>query len=65
MHKNIDDAFASMFHIERTLLRRKPTIQQWQGFHMANAGKWYFAYVIEDDVIIIVDACHSQNIHEE
>ncbi len=23
--------------------------------------KWYFAYTIDDDTIIIVDACHAQN----
>ena len=28
MHKNIDDAIDGMFQIERTLLRREPTISQ-------------------------------------
>jgi hypothetical protein len=32
---------------------------------MANTDKWYFAYTIEKDRIIIVDACHAQNMHED
>ena len=63
MHKNIDEAIDSMYQIERTLLRRKPTIPDWLGLNMANTDKWYFAYVIDDDVISIVDARHAQNMH--
>ena len=63
MHKNIDDAISAMFQIERTLLRRKPTIARWKGYHMANTDKWYFAYKIDGDIITIVDACHAQNMH--
>ena len=61
MHKNIDDAIDSMYQIERTLLRRKPTSPRWYGYHMANTDKWYFAYTIDGDTITIVDACHAQN----
>ena len=61
MHKNIDEAVDSIFEIERTLLRRKPTIERWAGYHMANTDKWYYAYIIDDDTITIVDACHAQN----
>jgi hypothetical protein len=61
MHKNIDDAINSMFQIERKLLRRRPIIPQWKGYHMANTDKWYFAYIIDGDTIIIADACHAQN----
>ena len=61
MHKNIDDAIDSMYQIERTLLRRKPTIPEWLGLHMANTDKWYFAYTIEGNTIIVVDANHAQN----
>ena len=64
MHQNIDDALDAMFQIERTLLRRKPTISQWAGYHMANTDKWYFAYTIDGDTITIVDARHAQNMHE-
>lgn len=64
MHKNIDDTVDAMFQIERTLLRREPTIERWKGYHMANADKWYFAYTIDGDTITIVDACHAQNMHE-
>ena len=65
MEKNVHDAYDSMFQIERTLLRREPTISQWAGYHMANTDKWYFAYTIDGDTITVVDACHSQNMHEE
>lgn len=64
MHKNIDDAVDAMFQIEQTLLRRKPTIDRWTGFHMANTDKWYFAYMIDGDTITIVDACHAQNMKQ-
>lgn len=64
MEKNVHDAYDSMFQIECTLLRRKPIISQWSGFHMANTDKWYFAYTIEGDTITIVDAIHAQNMHE-
>ena len=61
MYKNIDDAVDAMFQIERTLLRREPTISQWTGYHMANTDKWYFAYTIDGDTITVVDARHAQN----
>ena len=61
MHKNIDDTVDAMFQIEHTLLRRKPTLERWKGYHMANTDKWYFAYTIDGDTITIVDSCHAQN----
>ena len=64
MHKNIDDAIDSIYQIERTLLRRKPLLTRWTDYYMANTDKWYFAYIIEFDMIIIVDACHAQNMHD-
>jgi len=64
MKKNADDAIDSMFQIEKTLLRREPSILKWTGYHMANTDKWYFAYTIEGDTIVVVDACHAQNMHE-
>ena len=64
MEKNVNDAYDSMFEIEKTLLRREPTISRWAGYHMANTDKWYFAYTIEGDTVTIVDACHAQNMHE-
>ena len=65
--KNAQRAIRNMGLIEQSLLRRKPVIEQWkkEGWHMANAGKWYYAYTIANDSIIIEDACHSQNVHEE
>ena len=65
MEKNVNDAFDSIYQIERTLLRREPTLERWGGYHMANTDKWYFAYLIEENIITIVDACHAQNMHEK
>ena len=65
MLKNIDEAVDAFYRIENGLLRRKPTISQWAGYHMANTDKWYFAYTIDGDTITIVDARHAQNMHEE
>ena len=60
MQKNIDDAVDSIYQIEKTLPRRKPTLESWSNYHMANTDKWYFAYIIDGDTITIVDACHAQ-----
>ena len=65
MHQNIDDAVDAIYQIEKTLLRRKPTLLKWAGFHMANTEKWYYAYIIMDDMIAVMDVCHAQNMHEE
>ena len=65
MNRNIDEAVDSIYGIERTLLRRKPTLTRWSDYHMANTDKWYFAYTIDGDTITIVDACHAQHMHEE
>ena len=64
MEKNVHEAYDSMFQIERTLLRREPTISQWADYHMANTDKWYFAYIVEGDTITVVDARHAQNMHD-
>ena len=64
MHKNADDAFDSIYQIEKSLLRRVPIIPRWKGYNMANTDKWYFAYRIDGDTITVVDACHAQNMHE-
>ena len=66
MRTNVTEAYDAMFLIEHSLLRRRPTIARWQkeGWHMATAGHWYYAYTIESDTIIIQDACHNQNMHE-
>ena len=45
MEQNVRDAYVAMFQIEQTLLRREPTLSRWAGYHMANKGKWYYAYM--------------------
>lgn len=64
MEKNILDAYRSIYKIENGLLRRRPTLRRWEGYYMANTKKWYYAYAINGDTITVVDACHSQNMHE-
>ena len=61
--RNVHDAVFSIYCIERTLPRRIPTIARWAGYNMANTDKWYYAYLIEGDSIIVVDACHALNMH--
>ena len=65
MLKSIDNAVNAMYLIENTLPRRRPTLKRWQkeGWNMANAGKWYYAYTVNEETIIIQDACHAQNMH--
>jgi len=64
MHKNIDDAIASILRIEQSLPRRKPTLERWKNFHMAHEGQWYYAYTVGEDTVTVEDACHAQNMHE-
>ena len=52
-----------MYQIERSLLRREPTLSRWKGYHMANTDKWYFAYTFDGETVTVVDACHAQNMH--
>ena len=59
----IENVVNSIYQIEKSLPRRKPTVARWQGYHMAHAGHWYYAYSIQDETIIIEDACHEQNMH--
>ena len=67
LERNVRNAVMSIYLIEKSLPRRKPTLTRWQeqGYHMANTDKWYYAYTIEGDTIIIQDACHSQNMHND
>ena len=63
MEQNVRDAYAAIFQIERTLLRREPTLTKWKekGYYMANTDKWYYAYIIDGDTITVVDVCHAQH----
>ena len=60
---HINRTIDGMYKIENSLLRRKPIIERWQGYHMAHTGSWYYAYTIDGDLITIHDACHQQNMH--
>ena len=64
MAQNINDAIDSMYKIENSLQRRKPTISRWKNYFMANTNKWYYAYMINNNTITVIDACHSQNMKE-
>ena len=64
--RNAEKTLRSICLIEKTLQRRKPTNEQWEreGWHMANAGNWYYAYTINEDTITVQDACHAQNMKD-
>lgn len=64
MLQNINNSVDAIYSIERSLLRRKPTIKRWEQWYMAHAGNWYFAYTIDENTITIHDACHQQNMHD-
>ena len=64
IERNVRDAILSIYEIEKTLPRRRPTLSRWKNCHMANTDRWYYAYTIEEDTIIVSDACHAQNMHE-
>jgi len=65
MCNNLREAYSVVYQIENGLLRRNPTIKRWEGKgFMANTKKWYYLYQIEGDTIYVLDACHSQNMHE-
>ena len=63
--RDVQNAVFSIYQIERSLLRREPILKRWEGCYMANTDKWYYAYKIEGNTIIIVDACHAQNMYDE
>ena len=65
MKRNVFNGTYAIYDIERTLLRREPTIERWKGYHMANKDKWYYAYTFDGDTITVVDACHAQNMNRK
>ena len=64
MNKNIHDVYDGIYKIENGLLRKTPTKPRWKNYFMANTSKWYYAYKIENNIITIVDVCHTQNMKE-
>ena len=67
LQRNVLDATNAIFKIENKLLRRRPTMLRWQreGWHMAHAGTWYYAYTVAGDTVTIEDACHELNMYDE
>ena len=64
MEKNVHDAYDSIYQIEKTLLRREPSLSRWSAYYMANTDKWYYAYTFDGETVTVVDACHAQNMHD-
>ena len=62
---NVSEALKAIYRIENGLLRWPASLKRWEGYHMANTDKWYYAYTIEGDTVTVWDACHAQNMHEE
>ena len=65
LKRDVQNAVFSIYKIERSLLRREPTLARWVNYHMTNTDKWYFAYICDGNTVTIVDACHALNMHEE
>lgn len=65
LKRDVFNATFSIYDIEKTLLRREPTIERWKGYHMANTEKWYYAYTFDGETVTVVDACHAQNMHDK
>ena len=61
MIKYINKTVDAIYSIEQSVPRRKPTIERWNKWFMAHAGNWYYAYSIDENIIVIHDACHAQN----
>ena len=61
MLRYINKTVDAIYCIEQSALRRRPTIERWKKWHMAQAGNWYYAYSIDGTTITIHDACHAQN----
>ena len=53
MEKNVNDAFDDIYKIEKSLLRREPTIDRWRGYYMANTDKWYYAYTFDGNTVTV------------
>ena len=66
LKRDAQNAVFGIYRIENGLLRREPTLSRWQqkGYHMANTDKWYYAYTFDGETVIVVDACHVQNMNE-
>ena len=61
----LEEAYDFVMDKVRSIYEMKiPTIARWSGMYMANANKWYYAYTIENTMIVIHDACHTQNMHD-
>ena len=56
MKRNAHDAIFSIYQIEKTLLRRKPTISRWVGYHMANTDK---AAIKREQCQIVFEDCRA------
>lgn len=68
---NIDNALTAASTIERdkecknTHSNRTPTLLIWRDFLMAQTPIWYFAYLVKDDVVLVIDACHKNNMSDD
>lgn len=68
MINNVDTALDAIYHIDQSMVKINKqsitkTFKSWQlkGYQIASIKKWHYAYTIENDTIIVHDACHQQN----
>lgn len=61
IEKNIINTINSIYSIKQNILIRNPYLDRWAGYRMITCGKWNFAVDVKDNEIVVVDACHQQN----
>lgn len=59
--KLIKEHIKSISNINHTKLISNPILEKWKGYGRVVIGKWNFALDIKDNKVIVVDACHQQN----
>ena len=62
IEKYINDTINSIATINHNSLLQQPYLNSWQEYKRITLGKWNFAVEVKDNTIIIVDACHRQNL---
>lgn len=61
INKLIKNSFSPITQLKNSKLITDPLLDKWKGLGRIVIGKWNFAIDIKDNKIIVVDACHQQN----
>lgn len=63
INKLIEKKFLPITKLDKTRLISDPGLNKWKGYGRVVIGKWHFAIDIKDNKVVVVDACHQQNMH--